>query len=167
MAYTITISDLGTDLCHDECNDPYVLPTAAEYECGPSQTSTPLNINVSALEPADASQFSHTMAGINCPFDGASAEDIWLRTTVPDSSGGVIIQFENNGGCNATFCQTNITYAWYTSSNGTCSGLEYRGCDAVSCFIGCSNGKFAWMVVQERMFGFEFGRKIPRIQYHN
>lgn len=132
---------LGTSLCHDECNDPYVIPTAAEFDCGPTQISTPLNINISALEPADASQFSHTMAGISCTYDGSSAEDIWLRTTIPDSTGGVIIQFENNGGCNATFCQTNITYAWYTSSNGTCSGLEYRGCDAVSCFIGCSDGQ--------------------------
>lgn len=128
-------------LCSDECIDPYVIPTAAQYDCGSSQTVTPLNIDVNATEPADPSQNSYTMAGITCTYDGASAEDIWVRTTIPDSSGGVTIQFENEGGCTGLFCQTNITYAWYTSSDGTCNGLEYRGCDAVSCFIGCSDGE--------------------------
>jgi hypothetical protein len=137
LQYRVT----GTSLCNDECASPYVLPTAAQYDCGPTQTSTPLNVDINATEPADASQFSHTMAGVTCTYDGASPEDIWVRTTVPDSSGGVVIQFENEGGCSGVLCQTNITYAWYTSSNGTCSGLQYRGCDAVSCFIGCSDGE--------------------------
>lgn len=138
---TLQYRVLGTTLCNDECNDPYVIPTAAQYNCGPSQTNTALNIDINATEPADASQFSHTMAGITCTYDGASSEDVWLQTTIPDSSGGVIIQFENEGGCAGVLCQTNITYAWYTSSDGTCNGLEYRGCDAVSCFIGCGDGE--------------------------
>ena len=132
---------VGTTLCNDECSDPYILPTAADYSCGGSQVFTPLNINISAMEPADASQFSHTMSGINCVYEGSSSEDIWLQTTIPDSAGGVIIQFENLGGCNGAMCQTNISYAWYTSSNGSCSGLEYRGCGTTNCFIGCTDGQ--------------------------
>ena len=66
-------------------------------------SSTPLNINVSALASRCKPVQSYN-GWYKLSFDGASAEDIWLRTTVPDSS-GVIIQFENNGGCNATFCQ--------------------------------------------------------------
>ncbi len=138
---------LGSSLCNDECNDPYVLPTASQYNCGPTQTSTPLNIPVYAAEPADASTTSHPSdaqiiaecgSGI---IQGSSPEDVWVRTTIPDSTGGVIIQFENEGGCTGLFCQTNVSYAWYTSSNGSCSGLEYRGCGAVSCFIGCNDGE--------------------------
>ena len=81
------------------------------------------------------------MAGVTCTYDGSSAQDVWIRTRIPDTTGGVIIRFENRGGCTGFLCQTNITYAWYTSSNGTCTGLEYRGCDAVSCFLGCGNGE--------------------------
>lgn len=132
---------LGSPLCKDECNDPYVLPTAGQYNCGPSQPTTSLNERIKAREPADASENSHTTAGITCTIDGSSPEDIWVRTTIPAESGGVEIQFENNGGCTGALCFTNVTYAWYTSSNGTCSGLEYRGCGDVSCFFGCSDGK--------------------------
>jgi len=137
LQYRIT----GGDLCKDECSDPYVLPTAPEYECNGTQSTMALNVPIRAREPADASQNSHSTAGISCDIDGSSPEDVWVRTTIPDSSGGVIIQFENNGGCSGFACYTNIAYAWYTSSNGSCSGLQYRGCDAVSCFIGCSDGE--------------------------
>lgn len=138
---------LGTTLCHDECIDPYVLPTAQEYNCGASQTSTALNIPVYAAEPADASEPGHPSdpliiaecgAGI---IQGSSPEDVWVQTTIPPNTGGVTIQFENQGGCTGFLCQTNVSYAWYTSSDGTCNGLEYRGCGAVSCFLGCSDGE--------------------------
>ena len=137
LQYRVT----GSSLCQDECTNPYVLPTASEFECGGSQTTTPLSMHIYAREPADASESSISTAGITCNIDGASPEDVWVRTTIPDSTGGVIIQFENHGECTGFLCQTNITYAWYTSSDGTCAGLEYRGCDAVSCFIGCGNGE--------------------------
>lgn len=142
---------IGSSLCHDECNDPYVIPTAQEFECQSNQISTPLNIDIYARDPADASQPGHPsdpLIQAECGssiIDGSSPEEVWIRTTIPDSTGGVIIQFENHGECTPDplllTCQTNISYAWYTSSNGTCSGLEYRGCDAVSCFIGCGDGE--------------------------
>lgn len=132
---------LGGSLCNDECTDPYSLITAQEYVCGPTQTTTALNVDVNATAPATATDFSYSTAGITCTIDGSSPEDIWVSTQVPPNSGGVTIQFENEGGCTGFLCQTNITYAWYTSSDGTCAGLEYRGCDAVSCFLGCSNGE--------------------------
>ena len=132
---------LGGTLCHDECTDTYNLPTAQEYVCGPTQTSTALNVDVNAAAPGYASDFSYSTAGITCTIDGSSPEDIWVSTQIPANSGGVTIQFENEGGCTGTLCQTNITYAWYTSSDGTCAGLEYRGCDAVACFLGCSDGE--------------------------
>ena len=109
-----------------------------------SQTSTTLSTQVNAKDPAHATDGSYSTAGITCDIQGSSPEDVWVRTRIPVESGGVEIQFENNGGCSPgllPFCQTNVTYARYTSSNGTCSGLEYRGCGSVSCFIGCNNGK--------------------------
>ena len=132
---------LGTSLCNDECISPYVLPTAEEFVCGPAQTSTSLSTHIYAREPADASEFSFSTAGITCTYDGASPEDVWVQTTIPENTGGVNIQFENHGECSGVLCQTNVTYAWYTSSDGTCAGLEYRGCGSVSCFIGCSDGE--------------------------
>lgn len=132
---------LGTTLCKDECIDPYVLPTAAEFDCGPTQTVTNLSTHIYAREPADATEFSYSTAGITCTIDGASPEDVWVQTTIPENTGGVNIQFENHGECTGVLCQTNVTYAWYTSSDGTCAGLEYRGCGSVSCFLGCSDGE--------------------------
>ncbi len=138
---------LGSSLCHDECIDPYVLPTVQEYVCGPVQTSTTLNIPINATEPADASEPGHASdpliiaecgAGI---VQGSSPEDVWVQTTIPPNTGGVTIQFENLGGCTGFACFTNVSYAWYTSSDGTCNGLEYRGCGAVSCFLGCNDGE--------------------------
>lgn len=136
LQYRIT----GSSLCLDECTDPYVIPTAAQFDCGPTQTTTLLSTHIYAREPGEATDFSYSTAGITCTIDGSSPEDIWIRTTIPDSTGGVNISFENHGECTGLLCQTNITYAWYTSSDGTCAGLEYRGCDAVSCFLGCSDG---------------------------
>ncbi len=135
------------DLCHDECNDPYVLPTAAEFECQGSQTITPVSVHIYAREPSDATEPGHSSdAAIasecgSSIIQGTSPEEIWLRTTIPDSTGGVIIQFENHGECTGFACFTNVSYAWYTSSNGLCSGLEYRGCGAVSCLFGCNDGE--------------------------
>ena len=132
---------LGGSLCNDECTDTYSLTTAQEYVCGLTQTSTALNVDINATAPGTATDFSYSTAGITCTIDGSSPEDVWVSTQIPQNSGGVTIQFENEGGCTGFLCQTNITYAWYTSSDGTCAGLEYRGCDAVSCFIGCSDGE--------------------------
>lgn len=134
---------LGGSLCNDECTDTYNLPTAQEYVCGNTQVSTALNVDINATAPGTASDLSYSTAGITCNIDGASPEDIWVSTQIPANSGGVTIQFENEGGCTGFLCQTNITYAWYTSSDGTCAGLEYRGCDAVSCFLGCSDGEIS------------------------
>ena len=39
---------LGGSLCNDECTDPYSLITAQEYVCGPTQTTTALNVDVNA-----------------------------------------------------------------------------------------------------------------------
>jgi len=143
LQYRVT----GTHNCPDECTDPIVLPTAAEYNCGPSQTTTNLNVPIYAAEPSDATitgHFSDPLIISECGsgiIENSSPEDVWVRTTIPDSTGGVIIQFENEGQCTGFLCQTNVSYAWYTSSNGSCSGLEYRGCGAVSCFIGCNDGE--------------------------
>lgn len=144
LQYRVT----GPGLCHDECIDPYVVPSAAQFECQTAQTSTPLSMHIFARKPASATQPGHASdAAITAEcgggiIQGASPEEVWIKTTIPDSTGGVIIQFENHGECTGTLCQTNVSYAWYTSSDGTCNGLEYRGCDAVSCFFGCSNGEF-------------------------
>lgn len=143
LQYRVT----GGDLCKDECIDPYVIPTAAEFECQTAQTSTPLSIDIFARKPASPTEPGHASdAQIQSEcggsiIQGSSPEEVWVRTTIPDSSGGVIIQFENHGGCTGGLCQTNVSYAWYTSSDGTCNGLEYRGCGAVSCVFGCNDGE--------------------------
>ena len=144
MKYTLLLS-LVLLICfsatsQDECATPYVIATAEQFVCGPTQTTTNLSLNIIASGGSQATESTNSTAGITCTIDGALPEDIWIRTTIPDSSGGVNLVFDNNGGCSGWFCQTNITYAWYTSSDGTCAGLEYRGCDEVACFIGCSSG---------------------------
>ncbi len=138
------VSGTPADLCKDECNDPYVLPTTAQFNCSGSQTVTPVGLTINAREPADASESLIPTTGIgggSCDVEGSRPEDIWIRTTIADSTGGVLLTFTNNGGCDGFGCETKIAYAWYTSSNGTCSGLEFRGCDETSCFFGCSNGQ--------------------------
>lgn len=137
---TLQYRVVGVASCPDECTSAAVLLAPAGYRCGGTQTSTTLNQTISARLPCGANESSNTTAGISCDMTGAP-QDVWLRTHIPDSTGGVIIQFENLGGCTGTLCQTNVTYAWYTSSTGTCSGLQYRGCSSVSCFLGCSNGQ--------------------------
>ena len=126
LQYRVT----GSDLCKDECNDPYLLPTSAEFECQGRQITTNVNLTINAREPADASESTNSTSGIggsSCDVEGSRPEDIWIRTTIADSSGGVLLTFTNNGGCNRLLCETKIAYAWYTNSNGICSGLEFRG----------------------------------------
>ena len=126
----------------NECTAPITF-NVPKFNCGATQSSLSPNRNINARRnrcdyPVPTGS-SNSMSGITCPKDNNPPRDIWIQLTLPDSTGGATITFDNNGGC-GSFCQTNITYAWYTSSNGTCSGLEYRGCDAVNCTIGCSDG---------------------------
>lgn len=143
VSYRISGS-VNSTFCNigNECTAPIAF-NVPKFNCGSTQTSLSPNKNINArrnrCDYPTPTGSSNSMAGITCPRDNNPPRDIWIQLTLPDSTGGATITFDNNGGC-GSFCQTNITYAWYTSSNGTCSGLEYRGCDAVSCFLSCSDG---------------------------
>ncbi|MCH2044970.1 MAG: T9SS type A sorting domain-containing protein [Saprospiraceae bacterium] len=145
----------------DDCVGANVLPQPGEFVCASNQPADSIvnsgfptlnHTNSNGIRPGP----SLTMIGSDAPDcwddyhgsgnDAHTREDVWLQLELPNNTGGALIEFTNNGGCeadpgNVGACQTNISYAWYTSSNNSCSGLEYRGCGAVSCFIGCSSGE--------------------------
>lgn len=154
ITYTITLQYRVTGsraaCTADLCSNPLVLPSPAQYVCGPSQTTTTLNTTINAPQScgrgsAESTNGIRTECGNSIIERGnpAPPQDIWVRTRIPANTGGAVIQFENLGGCTGFACVTNISYAWYTSSNGNCSGLQFRGCGSVSCFFGCGNGQIA------------------------
>jgi len=146
ITYTITLQYRVTGsraaCTADLCTNPLVLPSPAQYVCGPSQTVTPLNVAINTPQSCGRGS-SNSTAGITCSMERTPPQDIWARVRIPANTGGAVIQFENRGGCTGFACVTNITYAWYTSSNGNCTGLQYRGCGSVSCFLGCGNGEIS------------------------
>ncbi len=141
---------------YDDCPVADVLQTPGEFVC---QSTQPTDSIVTSGLPT----YSYTNAngirpspslnniGSDKPdcwwtADQPTREDFWISAVIADNSGGVQVQFQNNGGCdpdpgNAGSCQTNFAYSWYTSSDGSCTGLEYRGCGTVSCFVGCGDGQ--------------------------
>jgi hypothetical protein len=169
----------------DDCGSPVNLPTPGEFMCQGSQPGDSIiTSGLPRLNYTDGSGVrpgpSLNMIGVDAPdcwdnvlnsgADAYTREDAWIRVQVADNSGGVTLQFANNGGCEADpgnlgACQSNVNYSWYTSSDGTCNGLEYRGCGSVSCFIGCNDGEitvdgregeFVWIRIwEEENQGFD------------
>lgn len=145
VTYTLTLQArvLGTRMActADACATPLVLPSPASYVCGNAQTNTTLNTTLTARQSCGRGSVTPSASSITCSVQRTPPQDVWVRTRIPANTGGAIIQFENLGGCTGTLCVTNVSYAWYTSSNGLCTGLQYRGCGSVSCFFGCGNGQ--------------------------
>ena len=142
VQYKISGSAVAGNFCNigDNCTSP-IRFNVPKFNCGSTQPSSSPNRNINLRRKcgyAEPTASTNTWTGVTCGRP-SSPRDTWLEFQLPDSTGGATVTFDNNGGC-GSFCQTNINYAWYTSSNGTCSGLEYRGCDEVNCTIGCSDG---------------------------
>ncbi len=128
----------------DDCAGALDMPFTEQFICGLANQN-----DVAVTYPLLRSNGARpTASGVSflpstCP-GLANPQDIWLTVELPAGTGGVEIQFENLGNCVTpallNICETDVSYAWYTTSTGDCSGLEFRGCDKVSCFIGCSDG---------------------------
>lgn len=128
----------------DECASAVPLAFSQPFDCSnPVQATVPVNYLV------NRSNGSKPTASTTAPLSGcqgsATPMDVWFSAVLPARTGGVEIQFENLGGCVANgainLCETDVAYAWYTTSTGDCSGLEFRGCGKVACLFGCTNGK--------------------------
>lgn len=128
----------------DECATATEILFRQPFDCSSTnQTAVPVTYLV------NRSNGSKPTASVTSPLSGcqgaATPMDVWFTAVLPAKTGGVEIQFENLGGCVANgainLCETDVAYAWYTTSTGDCSGLEFRGCDKVTCLFGCTDGK--------------------------
>jgi hypothetical protein len=129
----------------DDCFSAPTLPFSEPFDCS-TLAQQPLSVSYDFNRSNGARATPSGIAPLAADCQGvANPEDVWLSLQIPPKTGGVEIQFENKGGCIANgslnICQTDVAYAWYTTSTGDCSGLEFRGCGKVTCLVGCSDGK--------------------------